>query len=372
MLMREYTKDDYGFLWLDLVEDITLVKKIRIAHIIKNGSNMWCLSKFKKELMDVLDDKEYNNLVSSYNDKKFNSFLKLTLSKNVNFITLNSPEYPEVLKKTANPPFILYYIGDVELLSTSCIAIVGSRVHSNYGTIVTEKYAKELAFNGFTIVSGLAEGIDSIAHNVCLEIKGKTIAVLCGGLDKIYPKINTSLARRIVKSGGLLISENRLGIEPQKFLFPIRNRIIAGLSIAIVLTEAQEKSGTKHTINYATDANRNIYCVPSSILNERGKYGNQLIKSCQTFITLSPQDVVEDLGFRYRDAQALKRKEIINDVDDAGKVRKILESDESVHFDEILKKSQLDIKTLNSMLTKLELSGIIKKLAGNFYMLCDK
>ena len=107
--MRDYTKDDYGFLWLDLVEDITLVKKIRIAHIIKYGSNMWCLSNFKKELMDVLDDKEYNNLVSSYNDKKFNSFLKLTLSKNVNFITINSPEYPEVLKKTANPPFILYF-----------------------------------------------------------------------------------------------------------------------------------------------------------------------------------------------------------------------------------------------------------------------
>ena len=369
--MREYTKDDYGFLWLDLVDDITLVKKIRVAHILKNGSNMWNLAKFKNELLDVLEESEYNKLISSYDDKRFNSFLKLTLSKNVNFITLNSPEYPEILKKTANPPFILYYIGDLELLSSSCIAIVGSRLHSNYGTVVTEKYAKELAFNGFTIVSGLAEGIDAIAHNACLDIKGKTIAVLCGGLDRIYPSINTNLARRIVKSGGLLISENRLGVEPQKFLFPIRNRIIAGLSIAVILTEAQEKSGTKHTINYATDANRNIYCVPSSILNERGVYGNQLIKACQTFMTLSPQDVVEDLGFKYKDSQALKRKEIINDVDDAGKVRKILEGAESVHFDEILKKSQMDIKNLNSMLTKLELSGIIKKLPGNFYMLCN-
>lgn len=369
--MRTYTKDDYGFLWLDLVEDITLIKKIRVAYILKNGSNMWNLAKFKNELMDVLDDGEYGKLVSSYDNKKFNAFLKYTLSKNVNFITINSPEYPEVLKKTANPPFILYYIGNVELLSSSCIAVIGSRLHSSYGTVVTEKYAKELAFNGFTIVSGLAEGIDTIAHNSCLDIKGKTIAVLCGGLDKIYPSINTNLARRIVKSGGLLISENRLGVEPQKFLFPIRNRIIAGLSIAVVLTEAHEKSGTKHTINYATDANRNIYCVPNSILNERGVYGNQLIKDCQTFITLSPQDVVEDLGFNYKDSQALKRREIINEIDEVGKIREILEGAESVHFDEILKISQIDTKKLNSMLTKLELSGIIKKLPGNFYMLCD-
>ncbi|MGN1227082.1 MAG: DNA-processing protein DprA [Christensenellales bacterium] len=366
--MREYTKDDYGWFYLDMFDDITLVKKIKISAILENGSKMFELDKYKDELMHVLEDDEFE-LIRKVDKHKLKKSFKETIGKNINFITINSPEYPDLLKETPCPPMILYYIGNIDLLKTPCISIIGSRICTGYGKTVTERFAKELAYNGFTIVSGLAEGIDTIAHKSCLSVKGNTIAVLCGGLDSIYPSINRNLAIEILRNNGLLISENKMGVESQKFMFPIRNRIMAGLSLGVLLTEASEKSGTKHTINHAIDANRNVYCVPGSILNERGSFGNLLIKTCQSIMVTESRDIVEDLGFTYKDISEMNQQKVKTDDVESDLIRKILMEDEYVHFDKILEKSKMDIKKLNSLLTKLELSGIIKKMAGNLYML---
>lgn len=365
--MREYTKDDYGFLMLDLVDNIPLPKKVKIAKIIERGSNMWNLGSFKEKLLTVLDEREYRILVSSIDNRKLKKFFKFTTGKKVDFITLNSPEYPKRLAETVFSPFILYYVGDLRLLKTNCIAIVGSRLSTFYGTSITQTYAKELAFNGFTIVSGLAEGIDTVAHKACLDVKGKTIAVLCGGLNNIYPEMNRGLARQIIRSGGLAISEQRIGIPPQAHYFPIRNRIIAGLSLGVVLTEARKSGGTRYTIYYSEIAGREVYCVPHTLQNQRGAYGNELIKQCQTCLTLSPQDVVEDLGFRYKGAIEFHEKVTALEDADVTKLREIISQEESVHFNVILEKTGFETKKLNRMLTDLELGGLIKKCPGNYF-----
>ena len=368
--MREYTKDDYGWFCLDSINEISLYKKIKIAVLLENGSKLFEIEKYENELYTILEGSEIVILKTKISEKNIEKLLKPTFSRGVDFITLNSPEYPKELYDCPVPPFILYYKGDIGLLKTNAIAIVGSRIHTKYGEVVTENFAKELSQNGFTIVSGLAEGLDGIAQSACLKVGGKTIAVLCGGLDKIYPAINVGLADEILKNGGLLITEQQVGVSAQKYMFPIRNRLMAYFSKGVLLTEASEHSGTKHTINHALDANRSVYCIPGSILNSRGNYGNILIKTCQSLIVLSPKDIVEDLGFKFKDKQAINDIEIKSEIDDVGLIREILSEDEYVHFEKILEKSKMDIKKLNSLLTKLEISGIIKKMAGNFYMLC--
>ncbi|MBQ8749808.1 MAG: DNA-processing protein DprA [Clostridia bacterium] len=367
--MRELTEDDYGWLYLDSLEDLPLSKKMKVAINLVDGRKVFEIRKHINELNGVLNEKEINLIATSYNKDKIDKHIKETLKKNIGLITYRSEDYPEMLVECPWPPLVLYYVGDVSLLKTKCIAIIGSRISTGYGQTVTELFSKELAINGFTIVSGLAEGLDTVAHKACLDVKGKTIAVLCGGLDKIYPSVNTNLARQIVHSGGLLISENRIGVDSQRFMFPIRNRIIAGLCRGVVLTEASAKSGTRYTIEHALDADRRVYCVPGSILNPRGNYGNQLIKECNSLLVTSPKDVVEDLGLKYKDLSDYNRKQVKADVDEVSQIRAILEEDEYVHFDKILEKSKMDTKKLNSLLTKLELSGIIKKMAGNLYML---
>lgn len=367
--MRNYTKDDYGWFYLDSLDEISFSKKLKIAVALENGSKVFEIEKYKKELIGILSDAEIKIIIDNYNEKKLQNMVDDTLKRKVEFITINSSEYPDLLRNTPCPPIILYYVGDVGLLKTNCITIVGSRRCTAYGKTITEDFTSELVFNNFTIVSGLAEGIDTFAHSSCLDAKGKTIAVLCGGLNTIYPSINRDLAKRIVKEGGLLISEQRLGVEGKDFMFPIRNRILAGLSLAVLLTEAGEHTGTKHTINHAIDANRNVYCIPHSILNSRGVFGNYLIKTNQASLVTEPRDIIEDLGFECKSKLDYNENLVKLEIDEYALVREILSEDEYVHIDKILEKSKMDIKKLNTLLTKMELSGIIKKMAGNYYML---
>ena len=176
------------------------------------------------------------------------------------------------------------------------MAIVGTRRASRYGKDVTEQFASSLARAGVTIVSGLADGVDTFSHQACLNVKGKTIAVLGGGINNIYPATNTNLANKIVESGGLILSEYRPNEKPQTYYFPIRNRIIAGLSKAVLITEATEKSGSMHTKNYALDYGREVFAVPGRINDIYSTGCNKIIKSCQSAIALDPNDILNFLG----------------------------------------------------------------------------
>ena len=221
--------------------------------------------------------------------------LKVTNHLNCKYITILDPSYPLCLKSIYKPPFVLFYKGDISLLTDNYlrIAMIGSRLNSEYGKNITECICKDLikSERNCVIVSGLAKGIDSIAHSCCLNNSGKTIAVLGNGLDIIYPKENKNLYSRIMEKG-LIISEYPPGTMPSKDNFPIRNRIIAGISNCISVMEAKEKSGTMNTVSHALEDGKQIFCVPDKCNTFSGC--NKLIKEGAKLIE-NAKDILEEL-----------------------------------------------------------------------------
>lgn len=187
--------------------------------------------------------------------------------------------YPNLLKEIKCNPKELYIIGNVELLRRKCMAIVGCRNCSKYGEEVSKKLACNIAKQNIVVVSGLAKGIDTYAHVGTLQANGKTIAVVAHGLDMIYPEENQNLAKEIILKGGAIISEYPIGTKPLKENFPMRNRIISGLSIGTIVVEAREKSGSLITANFALEQGRNLYAVPGSIFSSNSEGTNELIKN---------------------------------------------------------------------------------------------
>lgn len=205
-----------------------------------------------------------------------NTFMSLNEKQATNFITILDEEYPSELNKILNCPFVLFYKGDISLLkSENKIAVVGSRYNSTYGEYMTRKLVKDLVKKGYVIVSGLAKGIDSIAHDEALKNNGKTIAVMGGGFNHIYPKENFELYNKIIENG-LVISEYPDFVKPSADKFPFRNRIIAGLGRGVVVCEAKIHSGSMITVRYALEQGKDVYCVPYKAGVESGC--NLLIK----------------------------------------------------------------------------------------------
>ena len=218
------------------------------------------------------------------------------IKNNIKLINIYDERYPQNLKNIHTPPILIYLIGNDEILNNKNIAIIGCREATNYGLKVAYNIASELSKNNINIVSGLAKGIDAKAHlgSVNVLSEGKTIAVLGNGLDTIYPSENKELALKIIKSGGAIISEFPLGTKPEKQNFPIRNRIISGISDGVVVVEAKEKSGTIITVDFALEQGKNVYCVPGNI-DSNNSYGtNNLIKQGAKVFT-EINDILEDL-----------------------------------------------------------------------------
>ena len=209
-------------------------------------------------------------------------------------LCITDDEYPKCLKEIFNPPKKLYVWGDVKVLNNIGISIVGSRNCSKYGKEMSQKFAYMLAKHNINIISGLARGIDTNAHIGCLKAKGKTIAVLGSGLNVIYPPENEKLAQNIVSQGGAIISEFPIGTKPLPVNFPKRNRIISGLSKAVVVVEATKKSGTAITVDFALEQGRDVYAIPGNVNQVTSDGTNELIKQGAKPLT-SIQDILQDL-----------------------------------------------------------------------------
>lgn len=193
-------------------------------------------------------------------------------------IKLEDKFYPEKLKSIQCPPKRIYCLGNIKLLNKMSVGIIGSRNCSTYGEKVSKEFAFNLSEKDITVISGLAKGIDTCAHIGAINQKGKTIAVLGSGLDNVYPRENTQLYKRIIESDGLIISEYKLGTKPLKQNFPARNRIISGLSNGILVVEAQQKSGTKITVDFALEQGKDVFVVPGNIYSTNSEGTNELIK----------------------------------------------------------------------------------------------
>ena len=284
--------------------------------------------------------------------------------KNISAITIDNDSYPCILKEIHACPCLLYYIGNLDVLNKPSLAVVGTRKISSYGQRVTPQIVEGLVRKGITIVSGLALGVDALAHQSTLNVNGKTVAVLGSGLDNIYPRNNLRLAKDIVTNGGLLISEYPPGDEPLKEHFPQRNRIISGLALGTIVIEGTKDSGSLITAKYALDQNREVFAVPQDITKESSLGPNQLIKMGAKVVT-SADDILEELNLDIPKSNVKQTSEPENP--NQLTIFKILKSGEK-HFDEIVKTSGLSTQIVNQNLTILEMQGIVKNLGGGNYM----
>ncbi len=283
----------------------------------------------------------------------------------IKVLTISSPDYPSLLKQTYDPPFLLYVRGELIPQDELAIAFVGSRKMTRYGLEVTENLVQNLVAHGLTIVSGLAFGVDVASHQAALDAGGRVIAVLASGVDIITPSSNTYLAERILKEGrGAIISEHPLGTVPQRYFFPVRNRIISGLSLGTVVIEATEKSGTAHTARAALEQGREAFAVPGSIFSPLSVGTHNLIKAGAKLVN-SVGDILEELNLEARSLN-LEAREVVPESPEEEKILEILLDDE-VPIDEIIQKSGLATSQVAATLTMMEMKGKVKNLGGQTY-----
>jgi DNA processing protein len=290
--------------------------------------------------------------------------LELIERHHVRLLALGMPEYPGPLASIYDPPQLLFIRGTWMARDSEAVAIVGSRQCSSYGKRVAERLAGGLAGAGFTIVSGLARGIDGAAHRGALNAGGRTVAVLAGGLSKIYPPEHADLARD-VEGAGAVLSESSMTMEPMAHMFPARNRIISGLCRAVVIVEAAQRSGALITARHAAEQGRTVFAVPGNIDSVSSGGTSQLIRNGAILIR-GVDDIVEELnGVAAGSAPA--RAETPADLDD--NQRKIWEflADQPRHIDEMTRHLQLAIAEVTRTLTILELKKIVRRLPGNLY-----
>lgn len=271
------------WIWLSLIEGLGSIKKQKL--ISKYGTPQKIYNLNKEELLNVpgVGEKLVENILESKIRNSIENHIKYMEKNNIDIISIDDADYPQILKEIYDYPISLYVKGNIKILNDEAVAIVGCRDVSEYGKKSAKYFAYNLSKKNINIVSGLARGVDSYAHigSICAQKEGncgKTIAVIGNGLDMIYPSENTKLAEEIIKNGGAIVTEYPLGTKPDKMNFPARNRIISGMSKKVVVVEAKKKSGTLITVDFALEQGREVFVVPGNINSINSVGTNDLIK----------------------------------------------------------------------------------------------
>ena len=285
-------------------------------------------------------------------------------AQGITILTWMDEAYPARLKEIDQPPPVLYIHGEYLMDDLFAVAIVGTRKVTPYGRQVTEEIASYLASNGITVVSGLARGVDVVAHQAALKAGGRTIAVLGSGVDKIYPPEHRGLAEQMMTRGAV-ISDYAVGTPPDASNFPPRNRIISGLSLAVVVIEAAETSGALITAEFAAAQGREIFAVPGSILAPQSKGTNRLIQN-GALPLLTPVDLMQALDLTRMDKQKSARKILPSDETEALVLKAL--GTEPLHVDEIRNQAGLPIEKISAALAMMELKGMVRQVGGMNYV----
>jgi len=306
------------------------------------------------------------NIKKNHNDKYVSTQLDLLKKDQARIISYWDDEYPVLLKKIDDPPVLLFVKGELRQNDKKCIAIVGTRNSSTYGKLVTERFARELALKDFTIVSGLARGIDTIAHKTVLSVGGNTIAVLGSSVDIIYPEENLKLSQAITGQGAV-ISEFPMGTKPEAVYFPRRNRIIAGICLATLVIEAGKKSGALITADRALEQGRDVFAVPGNINNPKSYGCNDLIQQGAKLVR-SVDDILEEFSFATEKTKSIEeRLSHIPLSKDEEKIFRLL-SNEPIHIDQISEQSGLPTAQVLGVLLSLELKNLVKQIVGKNFV----
>lgn len=285
-------------------------------------------------------------------------------SNGITLLTPEDPDYPHRLKQIDQPPPVLYVLGEITSNDDWAVGIVGTRRMSPYGQQVAEELARFLAANGVTVVSGLARGIDSVAHQAALEAGGRTIAVLGSGVDQIYPAENRGLAARM-QSQGAVISDYAPGTPPEGSNFPPRNRIIAGLSIAIVVIEAGKRSGANITAQFAIEQGKEVFAVPGNIYSPQSVGTNKLIQD-GAHPLLKPEDLLDVLNLTLVTEHQQARMVLPENATEAA-IFGVLSHD-PLHVDQIGIQANLPIEEISATLALMELKGMVRQVGGMRYI----
>lgn len=312
-----------------------------------------------------LDSNSINAITSRRPDISLEAEMEKLERFGVKALSHNDLEYPARLKEIYDYPPVLYVRGSLLPEDEWCLAMVGTRRATVYGKQVTEEIATDLARSKVTIVSGLAKGIDSVAHQAALAAGGRTIAVFACGLDTVYPSENAELARSIIQHGAL-ISEYPLGTRPRAENFPRRNRIMSGMSLGVLVVEANETSGAIITAHMAVEQNREVFAIPGSILSPASRGANHLIQEGAKLVR-DYTDILEELNLM-NVARQIEMKEIIPASDTESLLMKQL-SAEPTHIDEVCRSSGLPASTISSTLAMMELKGLVKQVGTMNYVL---
>ena len=285
----------------------------------------------------------------------------------VRIVPFIDPHYPARLRAIADPPTLLYIKGEFSAADEKAVAIVGSRSASDYGRKVARNICRGLASLGFTVVSGMARGIDGTAHESALDGGGRTIAVLGSGVDRIYPPEHEGLSERIARQGAV-ISELPLGARPVAFNFPARNRLISGLSLGVVVVEATEKSGSLITAAHALEQNREIFAVPGEVGSSRSRGAHRLIRQGAKLVE-NADDIIEEIAPQLARPEGARRRQRVLPQDCSDDTRKIfgLLQERILQIDEVIETSGLSSAQVSQILLELELQGFLRQLPGKRY-----
>lgn len=337
----------------------------------KSAEKAWKAS--EKELINIgLGEKLTKKFTAFRSTFSLAKYLEEIKKKEIHVITLKDKEYPELLAQIPDPPFLLYVRGDIGIFHDKdrpcqgAVAVVGTRRITSYGEQVTRKITAGLVDGGVTVVSGMAYGVDAVAHETAIACGGKTIAVLGCGVDIIHPRVNSTIYWKIIKGAGLVISEFPVGRFAEKGLFPARNRIISGLSLGVVVTEGASDSGALITARMALEQGREVFAVPGPITSSLSQGPTILLKAGAKLVT-EARDILEELKLSNYQINKLSNNQINEKMGklsvDELKIIEILKS-ESLHFDEIVRKTGVPAEKLGGLLTMMEMKRYVKNISG--------
>ena len=312
-----------------------------------------------------VDARTIQSFVETRDRLDLDKVLAEAIASGVTILTWTSPDYPELLSQISAPPPVLFVRGQLEPVDQWAIAVVGTRRLSAYGKVIARELVTGLVANGITIVSGMARGIDAIAHRTALEMNGRTIGVLGSGLDELYPPEHKQLADQIVKGQGAVMSEYALGTLPDGRNFPARNRVISGLSLGVVVIEAGERSGALITSRFAVEQDREVFAVPGNINSPVSIGTNRLIQQGAKLVT-GIDDILDELNLR----QVPEQTEFLSVVPASAEEAAILSqlSTDPTHIDELCRKSGMPSSMVSGTLTLMELKGMVQQVGGMTYV----
>lgn len=368
------------WIWLSSLNGMGPVKAKKLLDIYKEPKYIFDLPVSELKHLKILTAKNIEEITDGRKRERVEKIYEIMVKNDIKMIRINDASYPSSLKQIFDPPIALYYLGKLRESSFS-IAIVGSRRVTHYGRLAAKKLSYELALRGVQIVSGLATGIDSIAHEGCLDAGGRTVAVLGCGADNIYPQENVKLFESIINSEGLILSEYPPGTPPLQHHFPARNRIISGMCSGVLVIEAAKKSGSLITAGYALEQGREVFAVPGNIDCTYSAGTNQLIKDGAKMVVCA-QDVLEEFDFQEISVENNDENKRIGEEKKTDfsifrglgteeiRIAKLIHK--GIHqIEDIIECSNISAKEVLNILFMLEMKGIITQAPGKLFELCQ-